>query len=848
MIVHLLWRSSFRFWAKRPWQLAMAILGTASGVAMMLSIDITARAAITSAHDAVRDLSSEATHRVVGIGGDLDESVYALLRRSGSVDFSMSPVVSGTLVWAQRDKKRTLRLIGRDLLALEQVAGGFNTDMPSDLWRQWLTVPGAAVVTSDTAARLGWRVGETMTFQAAQRNVELSLIHTVSPTHDLQKQALRDVVIVDIATAQESLEKIGTLSSIDIHFGSADAAALERLANALPSNAYLLSISSQLDAGLKLTRAFSINLRAMTTLAMLLGIFLLFNAISYSVVIRNHSFSLLRTLGVTNRQIFSYVLIESIAMTCLGAMLGTLIAVALIDTFAPAIAQTINEHFMQVSDLAVSIDGYMILIPVTIGLVVGAAAGGWPAYQAARVSPRQSGQLSDRLLRANRRVTRVAWYGALLLIMGGALLVKQDTTLWVSFGALFLLVLGYTLLLPQIAFFITSLMQRIFERRSTLAGLITKHAHLYVGQYAVAIVVLTMAFGSASGMTWMVSSFRTALNDWLVHALRADVYVSFDAQHLGGIENDQALTYLHQIESTAPVAGVSIGRRTTAFTHMGSIDLLAIDLPRLGFEGYRLLNRTSENVWQTFQEGRSVIISEPLARRLRLSAGDALPLRAAEGWQNFRIAAVFQDYASASGYVVLNRASYQLHWNDGLVTAMGIYLKDPSKGNATAQWVGELFSEQFVRVATAQSLRDTSNEIFQQTFSFTRMMQLAIVIVALIGLFTIVMSHQLERRVEFATLRMVGVTASGIGTIAFFESVFVALFSYAFAWPLGAGIAQLLVTQINPHAFGWTMGLELPFGPWLAGGGIVLLIAATAALHPARTAARIAPHVAMGTE
>lgn len=848
MILHLLWRSSYRYWATRPWQLVMAILGVAAGVAIMMSVDIIARATMTSAHDAVRILSGEASHRVVGVGRDLDETVFALLRRSGFGSLHLSPVVSGPLTWAHDDKKRTLQLIGRDLIASVREAGSDRADMPTEAWREWLTEAGTAVVSADTAARLNWRTGESMSFQTGARHVELRLLNTFNPPNDLQNNAWHDIVLVDISTAQEVLEKLGTLSSIDIRAGEDDVAVLERLSNVLPPNAHLLSISSQLESGLQLTYAFSINLRAMTLLAMLLGIFLLFNAISYSVVMRMPTFSLLRTVGVTNRQLFRYVLTESIVMTSLGAVLGAVIALTLIDTFSPTITQTINAHFMRVSELSVPIDGYTILMPLVISLLAGVAAGAWPAYQAARVSPRRSGQASEHLLRASRRLTSVAWLGALLLAIGVALFVTRESTLWVSFGALFLLVLGYALLLPRLASITTKAMQRMFCRRNVTADLVNTHLHLYVGQYAVAIVVLTMAFGSAAGLTWMVSSFRTALNEWLNHALRADVYVTFDAHHLTGIKEAQVAEYLPQLRNSTHISGVSIGRRSTAFTSMGPVDLLAIDLPRQGFNGYHLLTGAQEEVWQAFQEGRAVLVSEPLARRLQLNVGDSLPLRAAEAWQDYRIAGIFRDFSSASGYVVMNRSNYRLHWGDDSVTGMGIYLDDQSQANAAAQRIRELFGERYTRVTTAQSLRDVSIDVFNQTFAFTKMMQIAIVAVALLGLYTIVMSHQLERRVEFATLRMVGLTAADIGTIAFFESVFIALFSYVLSWPLGAGIASILVSRINPRAFGWTMELELSIGLWLAGGAIVLLIAATAALYPARIAARVSPHVAMGVE
>src|SRR5690606_41324736 len=76
---HLLLRASARFYLRHPWQLALAITGVALGVAVYVGVAL--------ANDSARrafELSSEAvtgrtTHRILPLGGGLDEQIYTQL-------------------------------------------------------------------------------------------------------------------------------------------------------------------------------------------------------------------------------------------------------------------------------------------------------------------------------------------------------------------------------------------------------------------------------------------------------------------------------------------------------------------------------------------------------------------------------------------------------------------------------------------------------------------------------------------------------------------------------------------------------------------------------------------------
>ena len=65
-----------------------------------------------------------------------------------------------------------------------------------------------------------------------------------------------------------------------------------------------------------MTPAFSLNLTALSLLALVVGLFLIYNTMTFSVVQRRPVFGTLRSLGATRNEVFSLILIEALLVGC----------------------------------------------------------------------------------------------------------------------------------------------------------------------------------------------------------------------------------------------------------------------------------------------------------------------------------------------------------------------------------------------------------------------------------------------------------------------------------------------------------------------------------------------------
>ena len=91
--------------------------------------------------------------------------------------------------------------------------------------------------------------------------------------------------------------------------------------------------------------------------------------------------------------------------------------------------------------------------------------------------------------------------------------------------------------------------------------------------------------------------------------------------------------------------------------------------------------------------GRNAFISEPLARRRHLASGDSVVLDTPTGRHRYAILAVYRDYASDRGYIVLDRETYLADFRDSLVSTYALYLRPgvtPERAAAAGLLLGAL--------------------------------------------------------------------------------------------------------------------------------------------------------------
>src|SRR5262245_32574250 len=94
MMTPTLLKTSLRHLRKHPWQVGLAILGVALGVAVVVSIDLANGSAKRAFALSTETVAGRATHEIVGGPSGLDEAIYRKLRVDLGVR-AAAPLVEG---------------------------------------------------------------------------------------------------------------------------------------------------------------------------------------------------------------------------------------------------------------------------------------------------------------------------------------------------------------------------------------------------------------------------------------------------------------------------------------------------------------------------------------------------------------------------------------------------------------------------------------------------------------------------------------------------------------------------------------------------------------------------------
>ena len=442
-----LWRLAWRRIQRRPFQYVLFILGIAIGVAMMVSIDLangSAQRAFSLSTDAI---AGKATHRIEAVSPvGLDESLYQTIRTDLGYRQS-APVVEGYVVAEDLDQQ-PMRLVGVDFFAEAPFRNYFQSDGDGvEALTAFLTEPNTVILGQETARQYGVAVGETLTLTLAGQPVTAQVVGLVQPANALTRDALSNILFADIASAQEILGLQGHLSHIDLI--AEDEADLAPIQAILPSGAKLETAQAKKNAVQQMTAAFELNLTALSLLALVVGMFLIYNTVTFSVIQRRPLFGTLRCLGVTQGQLFQLILGESLVLSIFGSLLGLGLGVLLGHSIVGLITQSINDFYFVVYVRDISLSRFTLVKGMAIGITSALLASAIPAIEAMRTSPNASLKRSSLEGKVQQLLPWLVLTWGLFTLGGVGLLRLENGGLVIAFAGLFSILLAAALLTPD---------------------------------------------------------------------------------------------------------------------------------------------------------------------------------------------------------------------------------------------------------------------------------------------------------------------------------------------------------------------------------------------------------------
>lgn len=841
LINGLLARASLRYLTRHPWQAGLSILGIALGVAVVIAVDIANASAQRAFELSVEQIAGRATHQIESATGRIPETLYPQLVTELELR-DASPVIESTV----RLNDQTFVLLGLDLLYYATLREtGADTALAGTSLSRLLSAPGTLILGETDAGRLATDPGGTLTLHIGARSQAVEVVGVLTGE---AARSIAGIAIADIATAQELTGQLGDIDRIDLVLSTDDAA---ELAQRLPDGLRLVAATQRSDALRQMTRAFSINLSAMSLLAMLVGGFIIYNTMTFAVLQRRQLLGSLRTLGCTRAQLFVLITGEALAFAAIGAVLGVALGILTGWGLVQLVIRTINDLYFALTVGGLFIGPLTLIKGVGIGFLVTLIGALGPALEAARSQPRD-------VLRENSLERRgqgwVGWLAALglALVAVGALAVLIPTrSLPFGFLALMFVILGYSLCVPALLRGLALAISPLLGLTLGLPGVLAARGIASsITRTGIAAAALTIAIATTVGVGVMIDSFRGSLVVWLETTLRSDIYVAAAAEN--GNQDGYRLPdgVLEAVRAIDGVAEIATGRGASVTTRDGPMRLFALGGASASGRGFDLDPNHRPDVWERFERGEVILASEPFVYHRDLAVGDSVALFTSQGWRDIEIGGIFRDYGSDSGMLVMDQRRYAELWSDETLSSLGLMLDTDVDGRVVLDAVRRV-TESYdtpLLVSFNDDIRERSLSIFDRTFSITHILRLLAVGVAFVGILSALMALELERRREHAIMRATGMTGGQLILLVLTQTSVLGIAAGLFAIPLGLIMGDLLIEVINLRSFGWSMEMHVAPWPLVSGLLIAWLAAFLAGIYPALQSANAQPAAALRAE
>ncbi len=857
MITNTLWRVMLRSLRRRPFQSILFILGVALGVAMIVAIDLANGSATRAFGIFTESLTGRTTHEISGGPSGLPEDLYRHLR----VDLGLrnvAPVVTD-YVQAKELNNQPLRVFGVDPFAeapfrgyLHLGVGGSNVS--TDAIAQFLVRPNTVLMAEGLASSYHLKVGDTITLQYGPTRHTVTIAGLLRPTDEVTDQGLQDLLITDVSTAQELLNMIGRLSNIDLIIpeGPDGEALLAKIQAALPESATIEEAAARSSAISQMTEAFNLSLTALSLLALVVGMFLIYNTVTFSVIQRRPVIGTLRALGVTRGQVFAMILWEAGLLSAIGTILGLGAGVLMGRLAVAAVTRTVSSLYFVVTVRSVSVPILSLVKGAVIGVGAALLAAMLPAYEATTTPPTGTLKRSDIEAKVRRAIPVVTGAGVVIVIASFAALTVNNLLL--GFAGLFGIVLGCSLFTPALALVLMRAIRPLTGAIMGVLGLMAPRSIIRsLSRTSVAVAALMVSVSVIVGVSAMVGSFRNNVQDWLASTLRADIFISPPSTSANRQEVPVDPSIADIVRQTPGIAVVGISRNVDV-TRPGDplpIFLTVIDIDVA--EGHRRMTwsiGSFDTVWEAMGND-SVIVTEAFARRHNIPIGptQSVTLNTDHGPHTFPIAAVIVDYSSDQGLILMRQNLYRAYYDDPMISAVAAFVTPGTDVAAVIKTLQQKFAGVAdLHIQSNGDLRRGVLVVFDQTFAITTALNLLATIVAFIGILSALMALQLERTRELGTMRANGMTQRQLFRLTLLETGLMGLTAGLMAIPVGTVLAWVLVYIINIRSFGWSLELELRPEFYLQAFAVALVAALLAGIYPALRMGRIQPATALRSE
>jgi putative ABC transport system permease protein len=819
----------------------LTIAGIALGVAVMLSINLANGTALTRFRESIDLVAGRANLQITPKAGtEMDERVLVSLEPMRD-RLKFTPVIDENAVVKDSASSDLAEVLGVDMFADPDFrpfsVSGSGSEEISIFNRD------AAYIGAKFAERHHLNVGDRFNVLMNDRGVSLQVAGVIA--YNGPGRAFGgNLLVMDIGSAQDAFNMPGKISRVDLIVPEEDFdASSAAVAKVLPETLTAARPERRGAQVEKMIASFQYNLAALSLIALLVGMFLIYNTMSITVIRKRAEIGIMRAIGMSRSTIFAAFTLQAILMGCIGSLLGLLLGYGMSRGAVKAVGSTVQALYVDQPPADVVISSTTLLIAFCAGILISLIAALGPVWEAMSVEPAEATRRASYELRVVRGIRGLALFGALLLVgavvcaqlpaVGGLPVFGYASAALTIFGAAFLMPIMLNVLMQALRAPLQALLRS--EGKLALLGL-----KATLGRTSVAIASLMFGIAMMVSLAIMIGSFRQTVIVWVNQTLKADLYVAPQVRQQSNKGRISAAV-VDKIRAVPGIADSDAFVETTIEYNGKLTNLGAGDSDVLARRGNLLFlnHANTREVMDRLQREDGCVVTESFAIRNNVGPGNVIEVPTPTGNLKLKIEGVYYDYASDLGYIIISRKLWHEHFPDYYSTTVAVYgAPGVDIDELRGRILNAVGTDERLNVRTNRDLRLEILRIFDNTFAITYALHAIAILVAILGVMNTLFALTYESRREFAILSYVGASISQLRRIVLIQAALLGLLGNAFGLVIGFVLSLLLINVINKQSFGWTVQLSMPFDFLIQSSLLILLFALLSGLIPARVAVR----------
>ena len=851
-----------------PTRAVLIVLSIALGVATLVATRMLNQSINQDAPEAVNPLAKIADLVVMNAQTGVPNTLAGEIKKAGIAGVrDAESVVLGRITLPQLDKSgRSVWLFGLDWSAHTNEATSIAEHDSWGVEVRWTTKPtGAAGVSRLLLDRLIGRIpvligdklaadlerklpdgGQQFRALAASKRSQLSLLGTVR-FKDISALSDGNFVVMDVHDAAKLVfpQRSENVSQVNILVepGADREQVKQRLREYVADRAEVRTLESNYEAVRDVTAGLELGFDIGGAMALVVGLFLVYNVLSVSVAERRHDIGILRSVGATRGQVSGLFLGEAALLGLVGSLLGLPLGWGIGWLTLRPLLGFLSDVFVPMSGTSLRVAPSLLLIAVAAGVGTSMLAALIPALEGASEEPAAAVRRVPRTSHLRHRLVHIASI-VLLVLLGIACVVERKDLprrVGVFAGAVLLFIAGLTfipLATELLGRLLRPLVRSVLGLESRLAA---DNLVRSPGRTGIVIAALASTAGLVFGLAGFIHSTKQTVYTWLDDKVAADLFVT-----CGGSIDSASLTqpmdaHLGDKLRSLPDVDAAVGVRFHLLDYQKAIVfMLAIDTGAFAPDSPHSLARTLGQKYPRLREGGTVLVSENFAALYGIHPGDRISVRGRDGPLELEVLGTMVDYTWNRGTLLVDRAWFRRTYGDDLVDIWDVYLRPGANTDAVRNTIQERWGHQeALYAATRRHMHRSIEEGIDRVYLLGYAQFFIVGLVTLLGVVSALFISVLQRRRELGLLRAVGASRGQVLGTVMAEATLMGFFGALIGFGFGLFIEWYTIRLLLFDEAGFVFPMLIAWKPAVVVFSLATVLAALVGLWPAYHATRL---------